>query len=73
MATQAGWKTIFGWREGKLNGAEETLRGDGREARWTAGNPKCVSGLKQNLNARREGRREAGVKPGPFFRRWGTR
>ena len=35
---------------------------------WTAGNPMCVSGLKQNLNARREARRAAGAKPGFIFR-----
>ena len=34
----------------------------------TAGNPMCVAGLKQNLNARREARRAAGAKPGFIFR-----
>jgi len=26
MATQAGWRATFGWKEGKRNGAKEALR-----------------------------------------------
>ena len=71
MATQASQNNTFGWREGKQNGAKEALRGGRSKGMWTAGNPMCVSGLKQNLNARREGRRVAGAKPGFIFRNEG--
>ena len=68
MATQASQNNTFGWREGKQNGAKEALRSGRSKGMWTAGNPMCVSGLKQNLNARREGRRVAGAKPGFILR-----
>jgi hypothetical protein len=73
MATQASWRATFGWKEGKQNGAKEALRSGRSKGMWTAGNPRCVSDLKQNLNARREGRRAAGEKPGFILRNEGTR
>ena len=42
---------------------KRTLRRKPNEAKRNARNPKCVSGVKQNLNVRREVWRETGEKP----------
>ena len=67
MATQASWRATFGWKDSKRNGAKEALRSGRSKGMWTAGNPKRVSGLKQNLNARREAKACGGCETRLYF------